>query len=118
MKRKLTAIILACACLASPAQAKQKPIRTKVISEMQLTDKMLATRKQNRIQYIEVQVCKVTNAKRKVGVCGLGSKVDLKTVPGKLHKGDIVTSYLVWNPETNLEDDVITSWCSVECKHN
>lgn len=95
-----------------------KEIKTVVIQETKLTDKMLATRKQKRIQYIEVQKVKVTNAKKKFGICRLGTKIDLSFVKGKLHKGDIVINYLVWNPYTNYEDDVIASWCNVKCKHS
>ena len=117
---KKICLTLALIVMFTPAPevtAKATPsIKTVVINSNKLTHKMLVTRKKKHIMYIEVCKGIVTN-KKKDGKLSGGEYISYKSVKG-CHKGDKITTYCVYNPFTNYDDDIIERWDFVtDCRH-
>lgn len=78
--------------------------KVKIVPERKLTEKMLLRRK-NKTLYIERIIGKVIN-NRLDGETTEGHYMCYKSLKGKVHKGDVVITYCVYNPFTRWIDDI------------
>ncbi len=76
----------------------------KLISERKLTERKLVTRK-NRFLYIEKITGRVVN-NRLDGKTTNGNYISYRCMKGKVHKGDAIVTYCVYNPYTHWVDDI------------
>jgi len=76
----------------------------KLISERKLTERKLVSRK-NRFLYIEKITGRVVNNYLD-GRTTNGSYISYRCMKGKVHKGDVIITYCVYNPYTHWVDDV------------
>ncbi len=86
----------------------EKRYKLKAIDSSKLTYKMITNRK-NRV-ILERCIGKVKNKNKdgKVLNTNEGNYISYKGV--KCKKGDIIVSYLLWNPENDRNDDVVARW--------
>lgn len=89
----------------------------KVIDCNDLTEKMLTSRKEHNIMYIECIIGVVTDNNRNGKI--LNPPVDGGYYISYDHvedarQGDYIVTYCVYNPYTNYEDDVIERWDFIE----
>lgn len=89
----------------------------KVIDCDKLTEKMLTTRTEHHIMYIERIIGKVTDNKKNGKVLNPpkdgGYYISYASVKGA-RKGNLIVTYCVYNPYTNWDDDVIERWDFIE----
>lgn len=78
--------------------------RVKIVSEGRLTAKMLKSRK-GKTLYIERIVGVVINETLD-GRSTNGGYISYRCLKGKVHKGDTVVTYCVYNPYTRWIDDI------------
>ena len=78
--------------------------KVKIISERKLTEKMLLRRK-GKTLYIERIIGKVIND-RLDGRTTENHYMCYKSLKGKVHKGDVVITYCIYNPFTRWIDDI------------
>ena len=78
--------------------------KVKIVSERKLTEKMLLRRKSKTL-YIERIIGKVIN-NRLDGETTEGHYMCYKSLKDKVHKGDVVITYCVYNPFTRWIDDI------------
>jgi len=76
----------------------------RIVSEGKLTARKLWSRKDKTL-YIERIVGRVIN-NRLDGVSSNGGYISYKCLKGKVHKGDTIVTYCVYNPFTRWIDDV------------
>lgn len=85
----------------------------KVIDCNDLTEKMLITRADHNVMYIERIIGKVTDNEKNGTVLNPpedgGYYISYASVK-EARKGDLVITYCVYNPYTNWDDDVIERW--------
>ena len=91
---------------------KAAPI-VQVVDCNDLTEKMLTTRKEKNIMYIERIIGKVTDNEKNGTVLNPpkdgGYYISYASVKGA-RKGDTIITYCVYNPFSNYDDDVIERW--------
>ncbi len=78
--------------------------KVEIIPERKLTVHMLERRK-NRVLYIERIIGRVIN-NRLDGRTSDGHYISYKSLKGKVHKGNKVITYCVYNPYTHWIDDI------------
>ena len=78
--------------------------KVKLVPERKLTIRMLEKRK-NRILYIERINGTVVN-NRLDGRTVNGRYISYRSLKGKVRKGDIITTYCIYNPYTHWFDDI------------
>ncbi len=78
--------------------------KVKLVPERKLTIRMLEKRK-NRILYIERIKGTVVN-NRLDGRTVNGRYISYRSLKGKVRKGDIITTYCIYNPYTHWFDDI------------
>ena len=78
--------------------------KVRVVSERKLTARMLR-RRRNKYIYIEKVTGYVVN-NRLDGKTSTGGYISYKSLRGKIHKGDKIISYFVYNPYTRWIDDI------------
>lgn len=86
----------------------EKRYKLKAIDSSKLTYKMITNRKNSVI--LERCIGKVKNKNKdgKVLNANKGYYISYRGV--KCKKGDIIVSYFLWNPENNMDDDVVARW--------
>ena len=78
--------------------------KVKLVPERKLTVRMLEKRK-NRTLYIEkITGCVLNN--RLDGRTTNGNYISYRSLKGKVHKGDVIITYCVYNPYTHWIDDI------------
>ena len=91
---------------------KAAPI-VQVVDCNDLTEKMLTTRKEKNIMYIERIIGKVTDNEKNGKVLNPpedgGYYISYASV-ADVRKGDTIITYCVYNPFSNYDDDVIERW--------
>lgn len=88
----------------------EKKYGLQVVDSSKITYEILVHRKNKVI--IERCIGKVTNRNRDGKILNGNGKssyyISYKGI--KCKKNDIVISYFLWNPENNIEDDIIARW--------
>lgn len=78
--------------------------KVKLVPERKLTVRMLEKRK-NRTLYIEkITGCVLNN--RLDGRTTNGNYISYRSLKGKVHNGDVIITYCVYNPYTHWIDDI------------
>ena len=96
--------------------AKNAPV-VKVIDCNNLTEKMLTTRAERNVMYIERIIGKVTDNAKNGKILNPpddgGYYISYASVEDA-RQGDLIITYCVYNPYSNWEDDVIERWDFIE----